>query len=161
VRSADQGESWAPARMVAEGEGHEFEEPAPLLLPSGRILMMLRDNEQRVLHQVHSDDGGLTWSVPLATGITEYPAHLLALADGRIACVAGRRQPPFGIRIFVSENGGESWDVRNPMILRDDLPNKDLGYPTVAARADGTLVVVYYGQDARGLTGIDACTVRL
>ena len=99
--------------------------------------------------------------MPLATGITEYPAQLLRLADGRIACVAGRRQPPFGVRILLSEDDGESWDVGRPVILRDDLPNQDLGYPSAAPRADGTLVVVYYGQDARGLTGIDACTLRL
>ena len=44
VRSRDGGESWSKPDLVAAGDGHAFEEPAPLLLRSGRILMLLRDN---------------------------------------------------------------------------------------------------------------------
>lgn len=161
LRSTDGGESWSAARLVAEGPGHEFEEPAPILLPSGRILMLLRDNGSRILHEVHSDDGGISWSAPVATGIAEYPAHLLALPDGRLACVAGRRQPPFGIRIILSKDGGASWDLRHPVIVRDHLPNKDLGYPAAALRRDGSLYVAYYAQAPDGVTGIHASVVRL
>ena len=160
VRSSDGGESWSRPRLVASGTGHEFEEPAPLLLPSGRILMLLRDNGTRIMHCVCSDDDGATWSLPQATGIADYPAHLLALPDGRIACVAGHRTPPFGIVLHLSLDQGASWDSRLTVLI-DDLPNKDLGYPTAALRSNGDLLVVYYGQDQDGVTGIDALTVRL
>ncbi len=161
LRSTDGGESWSPATPIAAGPGHEFEEPAPLLLPSGRILVMLRDNGTRILHQVHSDDGGTNWSTPRPTGIAEYPADLLRLADSRLACVAGRRQKPFGIRIILSEDGGETWDTEHPVVVRDDLPNQDLGYPAAACRADGSLLVAYYGQDRDGVTAIQSSVVRL
>jgi hypothetical protein len=161
VRSRDGGESWSPPTLVAEEAGREFEEPAGLLLASGRILLMLRENASGILHAVHSDDRGQSWSAPVATEMRDYPAHLLHLGDGRIACVAGRRHPPYGVRIYLSEDGGASWDLEHPVIVRDDLPNKDLGYPTAALRRNGELMVVYYGQDRDGVTGIHATTVRL
>jgi hypothetical protein len=161
VRSRDGGESWTAPAVVAEEPGREFEEPAPLLMPSGRIIMLLRDNSTRILHQVHSDDGGVSWSRPVETGIGEYPAHLLRLADGRLAVVAGRRRPPYGIRVYVSESEGASWDVAHPIIVRDDLPNKDLGYPTAALRCDGSMYIAYYAQGLDGVTKIHADLVRI
>lgn len=160
VRSRDGGATWSAPLLVAEAPGQEFEEPAPLLLAGGRVLMLLRDNGSRILHSVWSDDGGESWTAPRPTGIAAYPAHLLALPDGRIACVAGRRQPPFGIVLHLSSDGGESWGSA-PLPLVDDLPTKDLGYPTAALRRNGDLHVIYYAQDTAGVTGIHAVTVRL
>lgn len=154
VRSADDGETWSAPSLVAEGDGHEFEEPAPLLLKSGRIIMLLRDNITRILHMVRSDDGGVTWTKPVVTGISDYPADLVLLNDGRIACVAGRRQPPFGITLYLSEDDGESWNA--PTFVTTGLPNRDLGYPSAALRANGNLYVVWYAQDSDGVTGIHA-----
>ena len=159
VRSSDAGETWSAPKLVAAGEGHEFEEPATLVPRSGRIVMLLRDNATRILHSVVSDDGGETWSKARSTGVEGYPAHLMTLADGRIAAVVGRRQAPFGIFLHLSEDG-ERWDP-SPIALIDDLPNKDLGYPAMAQRKNGDLVVVYYAQDRQGVTGIDSVTARL
>jgi hypothetical protein len=156
VRSGDGGETWSAPSLVAAGEGHAFEEPAPLLLRSGRVLMLLRDNDTRIMHEVHSDDGGVTWSAPAGTGIADYPADLVQLDDGRIACVAGRRRQPFGVTLYLSEDEGETWSADRPLVIRADLPNRDLGYPTAALRSDGSLFVAYYAQDGDGVTGIHA-----
>lgn len=161
VRSADRGRTWSAPIPVAAGAGHEFEEPAGLVLDDGRLLLMLRDNATRILHATTSDDGGLSWSPAAPTGIATYPADLLRLADGRAVCVTGRREPPFGIVLHVSPDGGRTWPADRPVTVRDDLPDHDLGYPTVAERADGSLVVVYYGRDADGVTAIHQTTVRL
>lgn len=154
VRSRDGGETWSVPQLVAAGEGNEFEEPAPLMLKSGRILIMLRDNGTRIMHLVRSDDGGRTWSSPRPTGLEDYPAHLIELADGAVACVAGRRQAPYGITISMSGDEGASWSP--PAFVRAGLPNRDLGYPTAALRSDGSLFVAYYAQDGDGVTGIHA-----
>jgi len=159
VRSRDGGLSWSAASLVAAGSEHEFEEPASLVLRSGRILMMLRDNAARIMSTVYSDDGGVSWSRPQPTGIAAYPAHLLTLANGSLACIAGRRSPPFGIVMHLSDDGGATWDAA-PVALVADLPTKDLGYPTAALRPNGDLFVVYYAQDRDGVTGIHSLTVR-
>ena len=159
LRSHDGGESWSGPTLVAAESGKEFEEPAGLLLGERRILLMLRENRSRVLHRSVSDDGGRRWSRPVATGIRDYPAQLLHLDEGRIACVAGRRTAPFGILLYLSQDGGMSWDLDRPIVVRDDLANADLGYPTAARRRHGELVVVYYAQDREGVTGLHATTL--
>jgi hypothetical protein len=103
---------------------------------------------------VYSDDGGVTWSAPAATGIADYPADLAELNDGRVVCAAGRRRAPFGITLYLSTDAGKNWGADRPVFVRSDLPNRDLGYPTVALRRDGSLFVAYYAQDRDGVTGI-------
>lgn len=159
VRSADGGNTWTAPTHVAAAAGREFEEPAPLLLRSGELLLMLRDNVSRVLHLVRSADGGRSWSDPTTTGIADYPASLVELGDGRIVCVAGRRQTPYGITLYVSHDRGGSWNGDPPLKVRTGLPNRDLGYPTAALRNDGDLFVAYYEQSANGITGIHATVV--
>ena len=159
VRSRDGGESWSEPLTVAGGEGHEFEEPAPLLLRSGRLMMLLRDNGRRILHRTYSDDGGRSWSAAQATGITDYPADIIELADGRIACVCGRRVPPYAITLYVSTDEGVSWNADQPLMVHAGLPNRDLGYPSQVLRRDGSLFIAYYARDARGLTGIHSTII--
>ena len=89
------------------------------------------------------------------------PPHMLLLQDGRLLCVYGRRFAPFGIRACLSNDDGASWDIENEMVLRDDFPNGDLGYPTSTQRADGSICTAYYGQDDEGVTCIQASSYRL
>ncbi|MFO1149451.1 MAG: sialidase family protein [Alsobacter sp.] len=161
VRSRDGGRSWGPPSPVAAVPGCEFEEPAPLLLATGEILLLLRENASRTLFATRSADGGRSWSTPRPTGIGSYPAHLVGLPDGRIAAVTGRRHPPFGIEAYLSRDGGRSFDADRPATIRAGLPNKDLGYPTAALRRDGSLFVAYYYRNASGVTGLHATSVTI
>jgi hypothetical protein len=45
---------------------------------------------------------------------------------------------------YASHDGGETWDIANEIILRDDGPNHDLGYPASIELAPGELLTVYY-----------------
>jgi hypothetical protein len=161
VRSRDGGRSWGRPEPVAAADGLAFEEPAPLVLANGTILMLLRENVSRTLYEVRSHDSGKSWSAPAPTGIDCFPAHLIDLGDGGIAAVAGRRHPPYGISIFRSRDQSSSWDTDNPISVRSGLPSKDLGYPTAALKADGSLFVAYYYRDAGGVTGVHATTVAI
>ena len=80
------------------------------------------------------------------------------ISDSRTGLL--KRVAPFGIVMHASDDSGMTWGKR-PIHLVADFPNKDLGYPTAALRSDGSLFVVYYGQDVEGTTGIHAMTVRL
>lgn len=156
VRSSNGGRSWGATVEAARAPGKEFEEPCVLALDNDRVIMLLRENTTHYLHQCESTDGGRTWSEPVPTPILGYPAHLLRLPDGRILCVYGYRYPPYSIRAVLSTDEGRSWDAEHPLIVRDDLPNRDLGYPSSILMDDGCIFTVYYGQDKDGVTCIQA-----
>ena len=59
----------------------------------------------------------------------------------------GHRRDPFGIRACLSSDEGESWSIKNEIVLRDDLKNRDLGYPTTTQLDDALLLTAYYGRD--------------
>ena len=156
VRSTDGGAIWAPAISAASLPGRWFEEPAPLLLRSGRLLLLLRENASRTLWRTWSDDGGLTWADPEPTGIDGYPAHLTHLSDGRVLCTYGFRRIPYAIRAVLSDDDGASWTT-TPTEIRLDLPSRDLGYPCTLPAADG-LITVYYARQEDGCTCL--CSTR-
>jgi hypothetical protein len=67
---------------------------------------------------------------------------LLRLRDGRLLMTYGHRRPPLGNQARTSEDGGRTWSP--PMILSADGTSTDLGYPSTAQLADGSLVSVWY-----------------
>lgn len=161
VRSEDGGRLWGLPVLAAAKPGSEFEEPAMLPLPDGRLLMLMRDNGTRRMHRIFSENEGRSWSSPEPLPVEGYPPHLLALRDGRILCTYGLRQPDFGIYAVLSADGGESWAAERIIRIRGGLPNSDLGYPATVLEDDGSLFTVYYAQDAVGVTCIQATRWRL
>ena len=151
--SADDGVTWEPPRVVVDDPGLQFGEPDLLEVAPGELLCVLRDSMRTgFLHTCRSSDGGATWSAPEQTSIDGFPGQLVLLADGRVLCTYGRREPPFGIRACLSADGGRTWLMQQEIVLRDDLPNGDLGYPTSVEYAPGRLFTIYYGQDGTGVT---------
>ncbi len=158
VHKAD---AWSgPWRQVAEVRSPQpdslrFGEPSVTQLPSGRIVMMMRvttkpynDSDDRCyLWATYSDDGGATWATPYPTPLWGFPPHLLTLSDGRVVVTYGHRRPPYGQRAAISDDG-ITWSAESEIILRDDAPNKDLGYPASVELSDGRVFTVYYQSHA-------------
>lgn len=155
--SVNIAQKWdGPWRKIAEihslqPDSIRFGEPSVLQLPTGRIIMMIRattipynDADPRCfLWETYSDDNGKTWVKPYQTPLWGFPTQLLLLKDGRVVVTYGYRRPPFGIRAAVSKDG-ITWKKENEVILRDDAPNKDLGYPASIELKDGRILTVYY-----------------
>jgi sialidase-1 len=161
VRSTDGGAIWGSPALVARDPGGRtsYEEPALVRRRDGAILAILRSGEPgdyQYLHQAISRDGGRTWNDLHRTPMWGHPAHVLALADGRLVCTYGYRRPPFGVRACISDDGGRSWAIGQEVILRDDGGTRDLGYPSTAELPDGTLVTVYYIHGEDGVRHIAA-----
>jgi len=137
--------------LSPQGDSLSFGEPHVLQLPSGRIIMMIRatarpynDMDPRcVLWESYSDDNGNTWAMPFATPLWGFPPHLLLLSDGRVVCSYGYRRPPFGERACISADG-VLWKLEDEVVLRDDAPNGDLGYPASVELEPGLVLTVYY-----------------
>lgn len=154
--SRDGGHSWHETREIARDPAVNFYEPALTCLASGRLICHLRssDEGEEYLYQVTSDDNGLTWTAPRQTPIWGFPADIVQLPDGRVLTIYGHRRPPFGIRACLSADNGDTWNVEHEIIIRDDLPSANLGYPAAIALADGTVFAIYWGEDGQGVTTI-------
>jgi hypothetical protein len=174
LRSDDRGEHWQLIDMASDGQ-HDFNEADLLTLPDGRLLAIVRVEAGRkgvplaecgYLWQCESRDSGKTWTSPKRTDMWGYPGTLLLLRNGDILCSYGVRRSPYGIRACLSHDGGQTWDVKNEAVLRDDAlgngtgPGKgspsDLGYPRSVELSDGTIFTVYYITLGDGVTHIAA-----
>jgi hypothetical protein len=93
------------------------------------------------------------------------PPHLIKLSDGRILLSHGYRRDPMGIRAVLSSDGGQTWDVDNTVVLRDDggyvgemapqgSAGGDVGYPHSTQLSDGSVLTVYYITPADRVTQI-------
>ena len=101
-----------------------------------------------------SADGGRTWGqwtkaypdVEFRTDISSIaaPGTILRLASGKVAVIHTWRDHPFGIRAFVSRDGGRSFDYDRQYILTDSFWTYDSGYPCSICYDDGTMVTAAY-----------------
>ena len=152
VESTDKGRSWHLVGTVCSMEKREtdtpFSEPHVAEVDSGQLVVVMRSEMEAApnIHSCRSSDGGRTWSTPEQTPLNGYhqPPHLLRLIDGRLLCTYGRRAEPFGQRACLSDDGGRSWLMAGEIVLRDDAPNADLGYPATVEIEPGELLSVYY-----------------
>ena len=162
--SGDGGSTWDPPVLIVEGT---YGEPDIAEVAPDELYCILRSERPSppdrgcYLHGCRSVDGGKTWSSSEATAMDGIPGHLLVLADGRLLCTYARRKAPFGIYASLSEDGGRTWQVDREIIIRNDLPNRDLGYPTTIEYEPGKLFVCYYGQELDGVTCIQGTYLNI
>jgi len=170
VRSYDKGRTWKdPSTIAYDPLGNiGFYEPALLYIPgSEKILCLMRVHRRpRVeygyyLYQSESKDLGETWTTPKRTLMWGHPPNLTLLRDGSIICSYGYRRPPYGVRACISTNEGESWDIKDEIILRSDGLDGDLGYPSTIQLEDGTILTAYYFREKDGITHIALARYRL
>ena len=85
---------------------------------------------------------------PGAVGVPRLTTPPAATLDRRGRPTYGYRLAPFGERAIVSYDDGTSWDT--DLVLRDDGPDTDLGYPSSVELSDGAIFTVYYQKRAPG-----------
>ncbi len=156
IISKNEGLTWDTLGSIpipADTEYRNFHEPHAVELLSGKIIGMIRYQhtgkakayESFSLFQTESIDGGKTWTEAKPTGIPGSPPHILRHSSGTLVCVYGYRKKPFGQRAMISHDDGATWNV---VVLRDDGPDGDLGYPASVELEDGSIFTVYYQKYA-------------
>lgn len=133
-RSTDGGRTFGPLQVVAAGQGDVMGNPAPVVLRSGRIVLLTTWNSARVpegrtqpglgadsrrVFVCHSDDDGLTWTSPREiTADVKRPAWSW-YATGPGAAIQLARGERAG-RIVVPCNHREQDIDRSHVITSDD-----------------------------------------
>ena len=146
ARSTDLGASWkiiASVPRPAGFEANQIHEPHLVELRDGTLLCAMRVHEKDTLAvwMSRSTDGGVTWSEAYRLPCDGTPPHLLLHSSGVVVCVYGYRHEPYGQRALITRDG-LTWSEE--LILRDDGPEADLGYPASVELADGSIFTVYY-----------------
>ena len=64
------------------------------------------------------------------------------MKNGTLLCSCGHRSKPYGIQLLMSKDGAKTWETG--IILDDEAPSHDLGYPATVELNDGNFLTVYY-----------------
>jgi sialidase-1 len=142
-RSKNGGKSWGEPVLL----GEHYNETGIVRLRDGRLLAALRSEKGGHLAISESADQGRTWSKPAQiTADSEHPGDLIQLNDGRVLLVYGERNAPRGVHAMISADG-RTWDKTKRIVLADDAPNGDCGYPSSVEVSSGKVVTLYYQVD--------------
>ncbi|MEV5613053.1 sialidase family protein [Streptomyces sp. NPDC052225] len=141
-RSIDGGRTWGPLRVAVANGANLAGNPAPVVLPSGRVLLVHVRNaaaatedailrgrvsaaDGRRVWLTHSDDTGLTWSAgrdltartkkPGWRWYATTPGHALYTREGRVVVPANHSLPPTG-----TDTGTEAKYNGGHCLLSDD-----------------------------------------
>jgi BNR repeat-like domain len=143
--SEDHGHHWRYLSTIGRAN---YNEASLLYLGGRRWLAAARTLSPADLVLFRSEDHGQTWEQTQRLSLPrQHPANLRRLSDGSLLLTYGNRcKNMSGLDLRRSDDEGETWKA--PVRLLS-LDAKDLGYPSTAQRADGSLVTVYYADQDR------------
>ncbi len=175
--SKDRGETWEYLSTMAFDPKckKNFLEPYVYRTKSGRLVGLFRTQTDWKrplvkfadtylnLHIAVSDDDGRTFGpvkeIPNLWGSS--PFHAMTTKEGKVLLSFGYRRMPFGVRARLCDAELEHIEDGEDIILCDDAPNGDLGYPHALQLDDGTVLVAYYISGDDGIRKIEGVTLKI
>jgi predicted neuraminidase len=134
----------ADYRVQSFPEGRGLIQPAVVAYGENRAAMFLRDHTaQRRLRASWSDDGGWTWSTPVAGTLPNPDAAVdaLRLRDGRMLLAYNdASQGRDNLRLAVSSDEGRTWQA-GPYIERE--AGSEFSYPHLTEDPQGRVHLTY------------------
>jgi len=137
--STDRGRTWSGRVPVAVGshDNRSYSHGMPTQLSDGRVFISLWTAESQLqtsydIHRVRSIDGSYRdWTEPESLGIFGQTTGSANMGNGRVVMIYSHReqtdQP--GLKVVLSEDGGDSFDSENPLVVWDAYGKEALGVP--------------------------------
>ena len=163
ARTSDGGRSWRRVSWLgaepAPERGHFRIMPASARLSAESFLAAVRCSlgDAKGIEIYRSDDNAQTWrqmdapalgNLPGQTGDPVHnPPAMARLRDGRLCLAYGVRVAPARMVVRLSEDEGRTWSDE-AIVRGNDGACFDMGYPRLAQRPDGKVVLVYYYNHA-------------
>ncbi|WP_445482310.1 sialidase family protein [Larkinella rosea] len=139
--STDGGKTWQKTAALNDGKEFSAIQPSILFHPNGRLQLLCRSKNKKVLES-WSDDGGTNWT---ALKPTELPnpnsgTDAVTLKDGRQLLVYNHtpkgRSP---LNVAVSPDG-KRWQAA---VVLENEPGGEFSYPAVIQTRDGLVHITY------------------
>ena len=139
---------------IDDAPDSNFCEPYMLETKTGKLICQIRNEADFSTRQSESIDGGKTWTKarPVLKNRGGAPAHILQHSSGVLISAYGYRDMPYGVRIMLSDDDGESWQTDKILYEQDVTP--DLGYPMTAEIKDKSLITVFYAHPEKGAPAV-------
>lgn len=157
--SRDRGASWALVAEQLTLEGIDLQEPAVAAWPEGNVTVFHRtrgNNDRLVVASMKESE---KFGSPKTLDVVGHPYDPLVLPDGRLFLAYGYRHDPMGVRARLVSSLDELASAPE-IIVRDDSPSKDTGYPSSTLLSDGRILVAYYIADKKGIRGIEGTILK-
>ena len=143
MRSTDRGETWTKGGDIGSDFSMDISEPAMIELSGGELFSLMRTKVGR-LYQSTSEDGGETWSNPVASPLVSpsAPAALFRLSFEPNKVVAAwnwSTTERFPLVIALSVYDCATWST--PRVITN--PSRGVAYPNMTAAPDGSIFVVW------------------
>jgi hypothetical protein len=150
AQTTDGGKTWELLSLIGDEPDGFSIMPSSIRLDENRILTTTRrrEGDHRWIDSYLSNDNGKTWQFynnPVEDVGIGNPPCLIKLEDGSLCLTYGVRKEPFRIEAKVSRDEGKTWG--EPIVLRDDGRDRDIGYVRSIQRPDGKIVTAYYMSD--------------
>ena len=174
MRSTDRGETWKYFSETACDPEKNFLEPNLFRTQSGKLITLIRTQTDFLkpgvkfgdtylnMHISVSEDNGKTFGPvrEIPSIFASSPFHALRLKSGRVFVSYGYRKEPFGIRAKICGPELEDLNAAPEIIIRNDAPNGDLGYPHAIQLKDNTILLSYYISGKDGIRIIEGTVLE-
>jgi len=136
--SEDEGRTWGPESPIANvnADGLAFSHGHIVHLPDGRLyaLYWCMNTEMTEFHGLWSntstDATGTAWTEPQYTEIPGQSCYPVVLDEERMAIIFSERDSEApGIKVVLSHDDGQTWDLENAAVVWDAYGKEALGVP--------------------------------
>ena len=162
--SSDFGFNWIKKSVIAKDSNNHviFQEPSLYRCPSGKLVAFMRTSGASLrMASAQSFDNGNSWEYFQLHDIKGQPFHAIPINNDYMMLSYGFRESPFGVRCKLIDAECEFIDSTQELIIRDDSPCADCGYPWTVKLTEDRFLVTYYIPDKSGFRYIDGTVLAL
>lgn len=162
--SSNNGKNWIKKSTIASDMSQQlkFIEPSLCLTPKNKLIAFMRTSgADSRLATATSHNFGKTWDPYILHQTRGEPFHAIKIDQSQMLLAYGYRKKPYGIRYRLVDAECQDIDDSIEIVLRNDAPCIDIGYPWSVRVNSDQVIIFYYMTDNEGYRYIAANRIYL